>query len=107
MDKKALLKYASLFPLTLLSAAVSAAVSEYWDIELPDGRPFVTLEIHGEGQEYQFNDEVLEDGELPVSDWDLLPQDKERFHQAFDFLGRMLQKSVHFPSSITVVIGIR
>lgn len=103
MDKKALLKYASLFPLTLLSAAVSAAVSEYWDIELPDGRPFVTLEIHGEGQEYQFNDEVLEDGELPVSDWDLLPQDKERFHQAFDFLGRMLQKSVHFPSSITVV----
>ena len=103
MVSKIFLKYASVFPLTLLSAAVSAAVSEYWDMPLPDGRPFVVLEIHGAGEEYVFNDEILEEpGCSLTSDWDLTADDQLRFSQGFDYLGRMLQKSVRYPASITV-----
>ena len=94
----------SIFSLTPLCAALAmasapSAAVQYWDITLPDGRPFVTLEVYGEGERYEFNDGTQYSG---VSDWTLTQADKVSVYRGFDYLGRLLQASVNAPSFILI-----
>lgn len=84
--------------ITQLAFAVNAAASELWDIRLPDGRPFVTVEHYGAGEKYEFGP-----GFAGVSDFTLNADERSMIEQGFDHLGRLIFRSVRAPATITLV----
>lgn len=84
--------------ITQLAFAVNAAASELWDIRLPDGRPFVTVEHYGAGEEYEFGPWFA-----GVSDFTLNADERSMIEQGFDHLGRLIFRSVRAPATIALV----
>lgn len=68
-----------------------------WNIELPDGRPFATLVLYGEGEAYQYGSEPE-----AISAYTLGERELGALEQGFSYLGRLLSDSILSPAVVAV-----